>query len=291
MKDKREVLNIKDNDANALANWHSTYGQLTVERLLERFNITIEPDNLLNAIKNPHSFYFQIMHVPYANLLNGLIVDQAYEYQVYAQKLFIDFLLSGKNDEPEDSPGSNARDELTNERINLMTVIESFNSQQLAQKKLIAESQAVLIKIAKQYNDFLNSVVKSDFFHTLGINTQDATKIIEILLSNALEDQSISEEVWSKTSKVSKEPFSDTQRVELLNIINPLLSLTTQIKDLKKPFIEQAEYLGKVFREFRNDFYQLIIKTNELIQLLPSYKPNPQRDLQNRESIDFDPIG
>lgn len=290
MKDRKAAVNTSDT-FDALSNWSSTYGQLTVERLLERFNITIDTTNLLEGIKNQHSFYYQLLHVPFKNLLNGLIVEQAYEYQVYLQKLFIDFLLSGKNDEPEGSPGGNAREELTIERLNLMASIENFNSEQLAQKKLIAKSQSHLITIAKEYSSHMKEILKNNFFHAEGINRKNAAKIVETLLSYELENQDISKEAWEKIKKVLNKTPDEKQKQQLLEIITPLLPLAAQLKEVNIPFIEQSEYLGNVFRDYRNEFYQLILRVNDLIQLLPGYRPNPGREEKNREAIDFDPIG
>ena len=42
---------------NELSIWLSTYGLITAERILERFQIHLHHEDLLSAIKNPKSFY------------------------------------------------------------------------------------------------------------------------------------------------------------------------------------------------------------------------------------------
>ena len=70
--------------------WFSTYGLLTSERILERFNIILPHDELINSVKDPFSIYFQLLRVPLKNVFNGIIYQQAHDYQIYAQKLFVD---------------------------------------------------------------------------------------------------------------------------------------------------------------------------------------------------------
>ena len=89
-----------------LSTWFSTYGILTAERVLERFNIRLRYDELLTAVKNPMSVYYMLLRVPIKNVFNGIILQQAHDYQVYAQKLFVDYGLSEETMQSEESPGA-----------------------------------------------------------------------------------------------------------------------------------------------------------------------------------------
>ncbi len=94
--------------------WSSTYGLLAAERVLERFN----------------------MHLPH-------------DYQMYAQKLFIDYLLSGEDGKDKDAPGAMTREDVEQERVNLMEEGEGFHQLEEAHQILIADSQASLIALSK----------------------------------------------------------------------------------------------------------------------------------------------
>ena len=129
--------------------WFSTYGLLTSERILERFNIILPHDELINSVKDPFSIYFQLLRVPLKNVFNGIIYQQAHDYQIYAQKLFVDYLLSGEDAKEKDSPGAATREELDMERIKLIEMGEAFWKLEEAHQLLIAESQARLVDLSQ----------------------------------------------------------------------------------------------------------------------------------------------
>ena len=81
---------------NELSIWLSTYGLITAERILERYGIHLQHEDLLSAIKNPKNFYHQLLRIPLKNVFNGIILQQAQDYQSYGQKIFIDYLMSEK---------------------------------------------------------------------------------------------------------------------------------------------------------------------------------------------------
>ena len=115
-----------------LSTWFSTYGLLTSQRILERFNIHLKGDELIAAMKDPGNLNYLWLKVPLKNIFNGIIFQQAHDYQVYAQKLFIDYLLSGDSAKEADSPGANTRESLEEERIKLQEMNEAFAKQELA---------------------------------------------------------------------------------------------------------------------------------------------------------------
>lgn len=134
---------------NELSGWFSTYGLLTAERILERFNIKLEHQELANAIKDPLNLYYQLLRIPLKNVFNGIILAQAEDYRNYAQKIFVDYLISGVGVENEDSPGASTREALEAERVELVRLGEMFEQQEYIQQQLIAESQATLINLCR----------------------------------------------------------------------------------------------------------------------------------------------
>ena len=119
--------------------WFSTYGVITAERILGTYHIILAQTDLLAGIKNPHSFYHQMVQIPLKNVLNGIILQQANDYHIYVQKLFIDYLLSGESAKSEESQGAHTRESLESERKQLVSLGEEFNKKQLAHDSLIGK--------------------------------------------------------------------------------------------------------------------------------------------------------
>ena len=129
--------------------WFSTYGLLTAERILDRFNVHLPHDELIKAVKNPLSVYYALLRVPLKNVFNGIILQQAHDYQIYAQKLFVDYLLSGEDAKDKESPGAMAREDVEQQRVNLIEMGDEFHKQSVAHQLLIAESQASLVMLSR----------------------------------------------------------------------------------------------------------------------------------------------
>ncbi len=137
-------MNEKKMDSG-FATWFSTYGSLTAERVLEHFDIRLPHETMVAALKNAGSIYFNVLRVPMMNIFNGIILQQAYDYQVYAQKLFIDYRLSPEYAKEPDAPGASTREELDEQYNKLLELGNAFNEHQLTHYRLISESQAWLI--------------------------------------------------------------------------------------------------------------------------------------------------
>lgn len=128
-----------------------TYRTLTADRLLEHFGIKLNPETLQAAIKNPQSIYFHILTVPFKHIINGIVLQQAEDYQIYAQKMFVDYLVSGSgNETPEETPGEAIRLDLEANRKKLVEMNEQFEDETSAHKTLICETQAQLKELIKK---------------------------------------------------------------------------------------------------------------------------------------------
>jgi hypothetical protein len=128
--------------------WLSTYGLLTAERLLERLQITLTREELLDALNNPSNPYHHLLTVPIQNISNGIVIKQVHEYQVYMQKLFIDYKLNSTNVNAEGgqpAPRSN-NDEIDMKYNELVQLSELFDEKKHEHQQLIAKSQSWLIE-------------------------------------------------------------------------------------------------------------------------------------------------
>lgn len=127
----------------------STYAFLTADRILDRFNLSLKQQELAAALKNPRSVYFQLLFVPFKNIINGIVYQQAYDYQIYAQKLFVDYLVSGAgNDDPE-APGAALREDLDQNRLKLIDMAEQLEKEAFSHKTLINKTQGKLVELVK----------------------------------------------------------------------------------------------------------------------------------------------
>ncbi|MDP3705311.1 MAG: hypothetical protein Q8R24_05320 [Legionellaceae bacterium] len=138
-----------------MVTWFSTYGLITVERIFFQLGLRLKQDEVMKAIHDSSTLHYQFLRVPFKTILNGIILCQATDYREYAQKTFIDFLLSGAANEEDEAvvQGSETREMLEQERLHLIEMGDEFDLQEFELNKLIAESQKALILLAKEMHD------------------------------------------------------------------------------------------------------------------------------------------
>lgn len=204
--------------------WFSTYGLLTAQRILARFHVQLQHDELARAVHDPNSVYFQLLQVPLKNVFNGIILQQAQDYQVYAQKLLVDYLLSGEDGKGDDTPGAVVREELEAVRKQLMDMDAQFREHDRMHQLLIAESQARLITLSHSLKQL---------FHHMQTNPS----------------------------------FLNEQLAQ---------------------FIERCHQNNVDLRGYRHQFYAMILRITELLALLPDYRIDELKIVQNREMLQFD---
>ncbi len=130
--------------------WISTYGLLTADRILSRFNIRLSTEELTQALNQKNNPYYILLRVPLKNIFNGIIVQQANDYQVYVQKLLIDYRLSNEYSKDPESAGKNIRDDLNTVFDEVSDLIKLLTAQKTKHFRLISESQAWLIDYVKE---------------------------------------------------------------------------------------------------------------------------------------------
>lgn len=285
-----------DQSTSELSNWFSTYGLITVEPLLERYKIRLDHEDLLNALKTPNTFYHQLLRLPLRNVRNGIIFQQAHDYQVYAQKLFVDYLLSGQSGKAEGSPGSASRQDLEETRLELIDLGERFHEQELNQDKLIAESQAMLIKHASDWKQALQEVA-SELNESLNQRGFIQTKAqIEQALITLLAHYGFHNEIqtsdggyWSMIE--SKLGISITKDIRQIFVekLSELNDFNKETDESTLEFNRQITEMSTKLKDFRSEFYRLIIKASDLIQQLPDYHVDMAQIEVNRQDLYFDP--
>lgn len=163
----------------------STYGILTAERIFARCDIHLTHDSLSSVMRNPRSVYFQILLVPFKNIINGIILQQAYDYQIYVQKIFVDYLISGRgneSEEGEEKPGANIRDDLEENRLKLIAEAERFDKHTFTHKILIHQTQAHLTKQVALLNSLQDTEENADIIaQTMSAFLEQAVDLAEVL--------------------------------------------------------------------------------------------------------------
>lgn len=279
-----------------LTSLFSTYGLLTSKRILERFKIYLENDELIAAFKNPRSIYFLLLRVPLKNIFNGIILQQAHDYQVYAQKIFVDYLLSGEQNKPPESPGANTREDLEAARKQLMEIGENFNKEEEIHQQLIKQSQASLIKltdtlrntfqeIASKFTQILKQeqIIKDDKLIARSIR-------MAIIHYDQIDDQTlaVSSAFWNEISKVLGVELNNEVRQKMAEVMKSVGDPRNDLEDILINFLEKTSDTFVSLRSYRSQFYNLILSTTELIQLLQDYHVDKEKDEENRASLHFD---
>ena len=136
----------------------STYALLIAGPLLARFKIHLSHDALSAALSEESRVIPQLLHVPVLNIYNGIIFQQAYDYQVYLQKLLIDYRLSVENGKDKESPGAGTRNDLDDYFDQTNKLVNELNTEQYNHYQLIAKSQAWLIEKTKSSKNPLDDL-------------------------------------------------------------------------------------------------------------------------------------
>ena len=280
----------------AVENEFSTYGSLTSQRILSQFHIHLSNEELKNTTKNPLGVYQKLLRIPLKNILNGIILQQAHDYQVYAQKLFINYLLSGEENKSEESPGANTREELELERTQLMHIGENFNQCELAHQQLISGSQASLIKSANEVQKALKhagkkcseillkqNIIKDELFVKQAI--QYTINQFDHMTNKTLAKES---SFWITLSEELGIKLSDEIRQQLADVLDSLNDPIQDVDNILLTYVELTDDMGINLRSYRAQFYDIILRVTELTQLLPDYTIDKNKEEENRSSLYFD---
>jgi bacterioferritin (cytochrome b1) len=276
---------------NEINKWFSTYGVITAERILGKYHIILPSKDLVNALKPPHSFFHRLLKIPLRNVLNGIIFEQANDYHIYAQKLFIDYLLSGETSKGEDAQGAFTRELLEEERKALTNLGEDFNKVQTHHDSIIASCQSNLIKITTEWNTTLESTLQSLNRTLKRYNSENKKSLIRDAVNHALihtgekNDYSLFVDIMNEVLKVN---LTKDLKSELTQNISPILEVVSHFDEKTDYLRTQVAETTIEARAYRTQFYETILKVVELIKLLPDYKVNPTQDDINRATLNFD---
>jgi hypothetical protein len=281
---------------NELSEWFSTYGFITAERILGKYQIILAHDELLKAIKSPASFYHRLLQIPLKNVLTGIVLQQANDYHVYAQKLFIDYLLSGESSKEEGAQGASTRENMEEERQGLVALGEEFHQKKIDHDTLISQSQAKLIQFCKQWNVAMEASIKSVRATLAQSGISKKPSEIRQALNNGLiyanltDAQSQSNRLLfiDKMNEILKCSFITELKDDILANLENLLDIVGGLDNTVYEFVDRTVEISQQANSYRTQFYDTILRVTELILLLPDYKIDPEQDKVNREFLYFD---
>lgn len=278
------------------SNWCSTYNLLTFQSIFERFNIHLNNEELALATKNVASLYFQLLRIPIKNLMNGIIFQQARDYQSYAQNIYIDYLFSGEADKSPEAPGGHSREDLEELRLHLMSTGERFSEHDDAQKLLIRQSQKSLIQFTQELLKTIHNVAlevnKVLLGHQIVKNNAFVEKSIQSLLiyfdkinSNILD---INSELWTKLSERLQVELTSGIRQEIMPLLDNLSDPTQDLDNIILGYLPETEEIWHEVRQFRAQFKEIILKATEYLNELPEYTMDKEKTEEHRSSLYFD---
>lgn len=280
---------------NELNQWFSTYGLITAERIFGRYTLRVPAEQLLVAIKNPGNFYYLLLQVPLKNIFNGILLQQANDYHIYAQKLFIDYLLSGEASKDAESQGARTRESLEDERKQLVVLGDEFHKTELEHNALIALSQNKIIEAVEQWRILLQATTSQTGLKFKELELSVTHAVIDAGIIHALVHSDLHEFGSSTGVELFIKKMNESMLLELDNslvrelavMMQPLIELSSRLEQLIAPYIEQAQEMNNTIRSHRSQFHDTILRIMDLIRLLPDYKINEIQDSINRESLYF----
>lgn len=273
----------------------STYGLITIERLLAYYSIRLAQDDLLTALKTSDTFYHQLIRLPLRNVFNGIILQQARDYQLYAQKLYIDYLVSGESGKDPAAPGASVREDIENERNALIQLGEEFHALESKQNKVIAESQTLLVQHASDWSAALQQVIQAIAkpLQKEGIRLGN-DKIAQIIFSllvqyNLLQEPDGKQLNWSKAESVAGMPLTAETKAIFTHEMQELQRFNINSNAQMGNLDAEIAAMNEEAKRFRSQFHEAILRANNLLKLLPDYQVDAAQNEANRQELNFDP--
>lgn len=292
-QDERKV--ITSTPDNSTLDWVSTYGIMTAERVLDYYELKVPLQDLKRALHHSDNFIYHLLALPLKNVFNGIIMQQAKDYMVFGQKLFVDYLLSGETTREASSPGEGTREDLESLRQELVAHSEAFHQIEAQQIRLIYDTQHLLINTMKLWRQDFDTVLKQlkTELETQGMksisNTQLSQGIFSLLASQGKDIEDLNHACWRTLALILGESPSDHLRAVFQKMINPLRRFNDETEAALQSLKERSQNMHIMFKEYRRDFYNYIKRINALLDNLPEYRLSVAQLEKNRQEIEFDP--
>ncbi|MCX7115882.1 MAG: hypothetical protein NTW08_08265 [Gammaproteobacteria bacterium] len=275
-----------DGEKDALIGWLSTYQWMTVGRLLSDYGFDINDADVVEILSHKTSFYYQMLTIPMMNVLNGIILDQTKEYQLFLQKLFVDYLMSGESDKSAEEPGSVTRKDLDEERSKTIAYSKEFEQVMAAHEDLIVHSQIDISQFAELIMTRLQAI------HDLvapEINTQKNWHADE--LQTCFVDADGFKVQLMGLTRLEKHlavVLSDKARELLMHEFNEMAPQEKALELLMSKYVDAVREQRVLLNGYRTKFYEWIGTVQNLLYQAAPYRVDEAQDMINRERLFFD---
>lgn len=267
----------------------STYQWVTVGQILETYGIQLPGSYVVELIRTKTSFFYQLLKIPVINILNGIIIEQIITYQIFVQKLFVEYFVSGSAD-VEESMGADTRKHLEEARNRVLQLGKLVETQGLEREKFIIESQRKLSAWVKNFSALGVKFCKDLQVEITAISHEKATVSLNsfyhlfidadgFVIQDAARIRFWQEIKVNVTSDLENVLSSNTDKVKEIEV-----DFTLILDSYYKMAIEARDKLN----ELRKDFYLAIATVQNLLNQLPGFQFDEAEDAKNRSQLMFD---
>ena len=270
--------------------WMSTYALITAERILEYYHVrylNLSHGDLIRSLCNQDSLLCRLLQVSFKEVLNGIILQQAKDYQNYINKSLIDYLLSGEQSKAATEPGAVTRESVERERELMVAVSEEFRSHEFAHEQLIANSQKEIIQFMIDWVK-KNRQIAAKLSKQLNIDNKfQMTQCLNSLLVDyhSSADWFEKEEIWVQPEILLGGKLTANVKLKLVDAVNDLSLLPYEIESKLDNFNQQANIIKGTMVKFRNKFMEQLISVRELLSLIVEYQAPAESMRLNKEDI------
>lgn len=270
----------------------SSYALMTAERLFSVLGITLSREQIMCAMKNNQSVYGTLLTVPLKNVLNGIVLQQATDYQIYLQKLFIDYLMSGMTTLTEDSPGAQTRKDIETHREYVQNLGIKLQALELEHLNLISETQKTLIELTQnlfQHFDRLSSKIAS-LIDKQGHSVADKN-IRQVINLSVLELDMMADDMstlWPRLILASLDlelsGAALSAYIDELNFADLFKYMHQSMEGYYQKSVQEKANLQSI----RQEFFDAIALMQKLLNLLPGNLLAETHSPANLDLIQFD---
>ena len=225
------------------------------------------------------------------NLFNGLLKAQTKDYQNYAQKKLIDYLLSGEANKDENSPGGTTRDSLEKRRQEMVEYGNSMEEVDGSHLNLIAATQNALKDVMLLWNeaiDFVTITAKKLIKNAhVSLDVRQRKQLRDHIAFTASMAQPL--DLVQAFEKIVTTPVSSELKSKLANLTYDVAAANEQLDVVILAFESKARENTYSYASYRKLFRGIIAEINELISQLPApgYSEDEGQDNENREGLNF----
>lgn len=277
-----------DSEATDLNKWFSSYGLMTAERILERFQLKPSHQVILQAAKTPDSFYHLLLLVPVQNVMNGIILEQAKDYHLYIQKMFIDYLMSGEDNKTEDSPGANTRDSIEDMRQSFLQQAEIFDKIDRRHARQIAASQKEFIKYVSQWRKSFDAIIQLIYKESgKKLRKKEIKDCLELILADTSIASFAAKYQQRLITNLNIDP--DVLKIDAIEMnLEKFIASFEDLQTIITKYSNEAISLRTQLKTYRQLFYDSILQISETMSYLSDFYLDDEQVKMNKEALDFD---